>query len=541
MGDPSPAAAEVYYQRFDVRVLKADGAVPPDAGDVFVVHSRCDSEDARDKRGGPASATPTRVLPRDGPLGDTRRAIIKAAALPPAAQREARVWLKVAVEDDRQTDAVGPLGEQRFWKARAAADDDDGWLLLADDDDDTLLGLILRPASKARRWGALVEARCADGSWPRDSQWRAALRVGQVVDARDSEGRWFDAIVIDLDAVKGAKVHFRGWSSKWDAWLGLHPNDAPLAKLFTHTDHWRMLLRREDACEVRSEDAVKPLWYEGRVTDIDAGGRVEVSPLMAGTAASRHMAPRWVETTSEEICKMGTHIKKALPRAATAASAHGLQDRAIARGTIHETKEDPPPAAAGPMPCCICDEPGGKRCTTCKSRCYCSKACQLVDWKERGHKAQCKQLTPEFQDRLRGLIELMSNLMKLNIEEEPAVVDVASAAGFNAAPRLPTGREEKTAEGEATTLNDDAPDWLGRRGTCPICHDLLPSGEGATFYNCCCQSLCTACSVERTWTRGTPGRRCSSQTLTSLVTWASRRTRSGRSSCTGSLRRKGMH
>ncbi|KAJ1444808.1 hypothetical protein M885DRAFT_551946 [Pelagophyceae sp. CCMP2097] len=324
---------EVYRLRFDVRVAKAEGRV--DAGsETFVVRSRCDS------------------------AGDTRRAIVEAVALPPA---ETRVWLKAAAEDDaeddRQTGAVGPLSEQRFWKTRPAArvaaddnEDDDGWRLLADDDDAALgLVAVVAAASEARRWGAVVEARCADGSWPRDARrtrWRAALRVGQVVDARDSEGRWFDAVVVDLDAVKGAKVHFRGWSSKWDAWLGLHLDDAPLAQLFTHTDDWRRL-RRGDACEVRSEDAVKPLWYEARVTDIevDAGGRVEVSPLTAGTAASQHMAPRWVETASEEICKMGTHIKKAsAPRAAAAA------DDAAPRAAAALAPRAPAPAARSERP-----------------------------------------------------------------------------------------------------------------------------------------------------------------------------------------------
>ncbi|KAJ1453276.1 hypothetical protein M885DRAFT_406008, partial [Pelagophyceae sp. CCMP2097] len=87
-------------------------------------------------------------------------------------------------------------------------------------------------------------------------------------------------------------------------------------------------------------------------------------------------------------------------------------------------------------------------CTKCKSRHYCGKACQLVDWYDRGHKAQCKQLAAEFQDRLL----------------------------------------------DATTLNDAAPDWLG---TCAICLDGLPvEANLRRFYVCCCKMMCMACSVK---------------------------------------------
>ncbi|KAJ1461120.1 hypothetical protein M885DRAFT_611845 [Pelagophyceae sp. CCMP2097] len=114
---------------------------------------------------------------------------------------------------------------------------------------------------------------------------------------------------------------------------------------------------------------------------------------------------------------------------------------------------DAPPAAAQ-KPCCACAAPGDKHCTECKSRRYCSKACQLVYWK-RGHKAQCKRLAVEFQDRL--LDELMP---EMKLKEEPVI----------AAARLSAVRLEKTVV-KAAALNGDAADW---RGTCAICLDLLP-------------------------------------------------------------------
>ncbi|KAJ1462607.1 hypothetical protein M885DRAFT_557386 [Pelagophyceae sp. CCMP2097] len=97
--------------------------------------------------------------------------------------------------------------------------------------------------------------------------------------------------------------------------------------------------------------------------------------------------------------------------------------------------DDPPTAA---LKSCFMGEPR-KHCTKCKSRHYCSKKCQLVDWHERGHKAQCKRLAAEFQDRL------LDSLMPLKTKEEPAIfADVA--------PVLNTKAE---APG---TIVDDAPD-----------------------------------------------------------------------------------
>jgi hypothetical protein len=126
---------------------------------------------------------------------------------------------------------------------------------------------------------------------------------------------------------------------------------------------------------------------------------------------------------------------------------------------------DAPPAR---RPCCLCAGPGGHHCTKCKSRHYCGKACQLIDWYERGHKAQCKQLAAEFQDRM--LDAIMPE--KLKIMEAPAVVeDAAPAAGAKAAARLSAVPTQTTAVVKATAVNDGAPDW---RGICAICLDVLP-------------------------------------------------------------------
>ncbi|KAJ1461167.1 hypothetical protein M885DRAFT_611898 [Pelagophyceae sp. CCMP2097] len=79
-------------------------------------------------------------------------------------------------------------------------------------------------------------------------------------------------------------------------------------------------------------------------------------------------------------------------------------------------------STAASKPSCVCAAQNGKHCTKCKSRHYCSKACQLVDWR-RGHKAQCRQLASEFQDHM-----LDALMPEKKVKEVPAIVEGVSLA-----------------------------------------------------------------------------------------------------------------
>jgi len=168
--------------------------------------------------------------------------------------------------------------------------------------------------------------------------------------------------------------------------------------------------------------------------------------------------------------------------------------------------EDP---ARCPKPCCVCYEPGGKHCTECKSQHYCSKACQRVDWYERGHKAQCKQLAAYFQDRL--LDELMPAKLKIKEEdrlldsltpekliineEAPATIGAVEGAPADGstAPRVSVIRTTATPEAEAFSVDpDDKPGWS--HSICVICFDPLPYGEGSAIYWCCTKTICSDCA-----------------------------------------------
>ena len=126
--------------------------------------------------------------------------------------------------------------------------------------------------------------------------WRDNLSVGDVIDAKDSEGRWFDSRVVEVDRDR-VKVHYNGWSWRWNTWVDR--KDESIQPHLTHTDDWRRL-EVGDELEVRAPGA-KALWYKGCVREVD-GTRVLVE------SPTPNVGKQWLETSSERICKLGTHV-----------------------------------------------------------------------------------------------------------------------------------------------------------------------------------------------------------------------------------------
>ena len=153
------------------------------------------------------------------------------------------------------------------------------------------------------------EARARGGlQYPRES-WRLRLKVGDLVDAMDSEKKWFDAVVKDVQPPKTPggkdliKVHYRGWTSKWDATF--ERDDAKVQPLFRFSENWRAL-RIGDSVEIRdASDPNKPLWYEGEVTMVGTSGE----QVYVKTTNNSTVGSRWVSPQSEQVCAPGTHIK----------------------------------------------------------------------------------------------------------------------------------------------------------------------------------------------------------------------------------------
>lgn len=70
----------------------------------------------------------------------------------------------------------------------------------------------------------LVEIRRANEAWPRESlELGNRLQVGDFVDAQDSAGKWYEAIVRRIEG-ELVTVHYFGWASKWDCTIRRRPD-----------------------------------------------------------------------------------------------------------------------------------------------------------------------------------------------------------------------------------------------------------------------------------------------------------------------------
>ena len=74
-------------------------------------------------------------------------------------------------------------------------------------------------------------------------EWCRRLKVGDFVDAKDKDRKWYKGIIADakpkseMAEKRCFKVHFMGWSDEWDLWMDEEEDLASLAPPSTHTDN----------------------------------------------------------------------------------------------------------------------------------------------------------------------------------------------------------------------------------------------------------------------------------------------------------------
>ena len=129
------------------------------------------------------------------------------------------------------------------------------------------------------------------------------------------------------------------------------------------------------------------------------------------------------------------------------------------------------------MPCQVCKEPSKSQCPSCRTP-YCSKACQRVDWK-RGHKAECKEMTAEFQ-RGYNYVEPLAKK-----KEAPPVVVIPESV-------RPTVDTKHATKEPLKAVEEKAPSG---RESCPICLDFF-STENLAYFGCCGHSICNVCATK---------------------------------------------
>ena len=75
--------------------------------------------------------------------------------------------------------------------------------------------------------------------------WMKKLKPGDELDACDDESNWFESIVVDDPKIApgSVKIHFKGWSSKWDLEFKPQQFGFRLAPLYSKVGNWRELLK----------------------------------------------------------------------------------------------------------------------------------------------------------------------------------------------------------------------------------------------------------------------------------------------------------
>jgi ubiquitin carboxyl-terminal hydrolase 4/11/15 len=131
--------------------------------------------------------------------------------------------------------------------------------------------------------------------------WRFTLEKGQLLDALDTDKKWYESRVVDVDPVR-VLVHYRGWTAKWDEWV--NRTSTRLAPLHTKVPNWRdFKLGDEVLVGHEKEGKSYPEWRTARVTDLQksqADGSLRIELSVDGSK-------RWMDAQDELLCPVGTH------------------------------------------------------------------------------------------------------------------------------------------------------------------------------------------------------------------------------------------
>uniref|UniRef100_A0A7S1TTF1 Ubiquitinyl hydrolase 1 n=1 Tax=Phaeomonas parva TaxID=124430 RepID=A0A7S1TTF1_9STRA len=181
-----------------------------------------------------------------------------------------------------------------------------------------------------------------DDPWPRESvlnAWKLRLKQGDEIDAVDTEGNWYEALVMGREEIDGkinVKVHFMGWGHRWDDDIDVTDSKAAsrITKRNVQVEFWRNFAVGDNVELKDHKNNKNPTWYSGEIEQIRDEGEDEdlsttskdgkaIDPLQAEEAAlpgkrllvvantsQREPMYRWVCAQGEHICKMYTHLKE---------------------------------------------------------------------------------------------------------------------------------------------------------------------------------------------------------------------------------------
>ena len=146
----------------------------------------------------------------------------------------------------------------------------------------------------------------------------------------------------------------------------------------------------------------------------------------------------------------------------------------------------------GHTSCTVCGDEGPLKCCPCGTTRYCSKACQAVDWKQRGHKATCEKIRAEREEAKRSEAATRPSSPK---PERPVFYGPAERTyADEERARIKANFEAARAWREA---NPEPEPLSARCGNgCGICGDLWDVNNPGLrrMQPCCCQLTCASCA-----------------------------------------------
>ncbi|CEG49503.1 ubiquitinspecific protease [Plasmopara halstedii] len=160
--------------------------------------------------------------------------------------------------------------------------------------------LLIETRFESKSDGKLQDWRCGRFfSDVLENTWRFELKTGQLIDALDTNKRWYESRIVDTGAVY-VKIHYRGWTNKWDEWL--RRTSTRLAPLHTKVPNWRAF-QVNDEVLVGTEVSSKsyPEWRNARVTACARKG--ESYQIEVDVDGKK----KWMDTQDELLCQKGTH------------------------------------------------------------------------------------------------------------------------------------------------------------------------------------------------------------------------------------------
>ncbi|KAL3924746.1 MAG: hypothetical protein SGILL_000856 [Bacillariaceae sp.] len=153
------------------------------------------------------------------------------------------------------------------------------------------------PDDELKELEILVEIRRPNAPWQRQElELENRIKVGDLVDAQDITGKWYEAIVREVTDTT-VNVHYFGWASRWNATLrrrigsvvdSINPRLNPPLPLWSQSKRWRERLVEGSLLEVRDSKSTpeRPKWYKGVVKaignpsrpikNIEGGAKLEV-------------------------------------------------------------------------------------------------------------------------------------------------------------------------------------------------------------------------------------------------------------------------